>query len=290
MEIDKLIEKIAEEVYRKVLTEVGSVSSGESKSSCSCGTGSSNSGLASYIDHTLLRTNANVEEIKKLCQEAREYKFASVCVNSSNIPLAVELLRGSGVKACSVVGFPLGAMTTKAKVAETKEVIENGATEIDMVINVGALKSGNWDLVKDDIESVVIAAKGKALVKVIIETCLLTDEEKVRVCQISKMAGADFVKTSTGFSTGGATVEDVKLMRLVVGPDMGVKASGGVKDYAAAMAMINAGANRLGTSSGIAIVKGPAAGAEASSGGCIGCGKCSQSCPTGNTQIIKNSY
>lgn len=280
MEMEKIIERIAEEVYRKVLSEIKNTNYGQESDS-----------LASMIDHTLLKPDATAEQIKKLCQEAREYKFASVCVNSSNIPLVVELLRGSGVKACSVVGFPLGACTTKVKVAETKEVIENGATEVDMVVNVGAIKSGNWDFVKDDIESVVIAAKGKALVKVIIETCLLTDEEKVKVCQISKMVGADFVKTSTGFSTGGATVEDVRLMRQVVGPNLGVKASGGVRDYETAMAMIKAGANRLGTSSGIAIVKNQKAGTSSEGDkGCINCGNCSQKCPTGNVNIIKNSY
>jgi len=202
-----------------------------------------------------LKQDASEEQIRKVCQEAREYKFASVCVNPSYVPLVAELLRGSGVKVCCVIGFPLGATTTKTKVFETKEVIENGAQEIDMVINVGAIKSGNWDFVRNDIESVVIAAGGKALVKVIFETCLLNDEEKVRACIISKQAGADFVKTSTGFSTGGATVEDIRLMRKTVGPNMGVKASGGVKDYDTASAMVNAGATRLGTSSGVAIAK-----------------------------------
>lgn len=211
--------------------------------------------LASMIDHTLLKPDATEEQIRKVCQEAREHNFASVCVNPSYVPLVVEMLRGSAVKTCSVIGFPLGATTTKAKVAETKEVIENGAQEVDMVINIGAAKSGDWDYVKNDIESVVIAAKGKALVKVIIETCLLTDEEKVKACTVAKMAGADFVKTSTGFSTGGATVEDIRLMRKTVGPETGVKASGGVRDYDTAIVMIQAGATRLGTSSSIAIVK-----------------------------------
>lgn len=211
--------------------------------------------LAAMIDHTLLKPDATVEQIRKICMEAREYKFASVCVNSTHVPFVSEILKGSGVKTCSVVGFPLGAMSTRAKYEETKDVVENGATEVDMVINIGSAKAGDWDKVKTDIEAVVNAAKGKALVKVIIETCLLTDEEKVKVCDISKMAGAHFVKTSTGFSTGGATVNDIKLMRQVVGPNMGVKASGGVKDYKAAMDMINAGASRIGTSSGIAIVQ-----------------------------------
>jgi len=214
-----------------------------------------NVNLASLVDHTLLKQDATVEQIRKVCLEAIEYKFASVCVNPSYVPLAAELLRGSCVKVCCVIGFPLGATTTKTKVSETKEVIDNGAQEVDMVINVGAVKSGNWDFVKNDIEAVIIAAGGKAILKVIIETCLLSNEEKIKTCAISKTAGADFVKTSTGFSTGGATVEDIMLMRKTVGQDMGVKASGGVKDYDTALAMVKAGATRLGTSSGVAIAK-----------------------------------
>lgn len=242
MDIEKMIEKIAEEIYEKVSSGVENTNS-KSKS------------IASMIDHTLLKQNASVDQIKKVCEEAREYKFASVCVNPSYVPLVAHMLKGSGVKTCCVVGFPLGATSTKAKVEETKDVIENGAQEVDMVINVGAIKSGDWNYVQKDIEAVVMASKGKALVKVIIETCLLTDEEKVKACTASKEAGADFVKTSTGFSTGGATVEDIRLMRETVGPDMGVKASGGVKDYKSAVDMINAGATRVGTSSGISIVK-----------------------------------
>jgi deoxyribose-phosphate aldolase len=244
LEMRKNVKEIVEKVHKQVLSEIKGTGYGQESGS-----------LASMIDHTLLKPDATAEQIKKLCREAREYKFASVCVNTSYVPLTVEMLRGSGVKTCCVVGFPLGACTTKAKVAETKEAIGNGATEIDMVVNVGALKSGNWDFVKDDIESIVIVVKDKALVKVIIETCLLNDGEKMKVCQIAKMVGADFVKTSTGFSTGGAKVEDIRLMRHVVGPNFGVKASGGIRDYETAMAMVRAGANRLGTSSGIAIVK-----------------------------------
>lgn len=287
MEIDKLIEKIAEEVYKRVASELKNVPAGyDAKSNISSNIGKS---IASSIDHTILKPEATAEQVRKLCQEAIEYKFASVCVNSSQIPLVSGMLKGSGVKVCSVVGFPLGAMSSRGKAEETKDVIENGATEVDMVINVGAAKSGDWDLVKRDIEAVVNAAKGKALVKVIIETCLLTDEEKVKVCTISKIAGADFVKTSTGFSTGGATVEDVKLMRLTVGPDMGVKASGSVRDYKTALAMIEAGATRIGTSSGIAIVKSEKAQpvSELESSNCIHCGRCTQICPTGNVKIVK---
>ncbi|NRT72382.1 deoxyribose-phosphate aldolase [Clostridium beijerinckii] len=210
--------------------------------------------IAKYIDHTILKPEATVEDVKRLCREAKEYNFASVCVNGCYAKLVSNELAGSEVKTCVVVGFPLGAMTKEAKAFETSQAIENGASEIDMVINVGALKDKNYSLLKEDIEAVVNAAKGKALVKVIIETCLLTDEEKVKACEIAKEAKADFVKTSTGFSTGGATKEDIALMRKTVGPDLGVKASGGVRDFKAAMEMINAGASRVGSSNSIAIV------------------------------------
>ena len=210
--------------------------------------------IAKYIDHTILKAEATAEDVKKLCKEAREYKFASVCVNGCYAKLVSTELAGTDVKTCVVVGFPLGAMTKEAKAFETTQAIENGATEIDMVINVGALKEKNYELLKEDIEAVVKAAKGKALVKVIIEACLLTDEEKVKACEISKEAKADFVKTSTGFSTGGATKEDIALMRKTVGPEIGVKASGGVRDFKTAMEMINAGASRIGASASISIV------------------------------------
>ncbi|NOW04707.1 deoxyribose-phosphate aldolase [Clostridium beijerinckii] len=210
--------------------------------------------IAKYIDHTILKPEATVEDVKKLCKEAKEYNFASVCVNGCYAKLVSTELAGSEVKTCVVVGFPLGAMTKESKAFETSQAIENGASEIDMVINVAALKSKDYKFVKEDIEAVVNAAKGKALVKVIIETCLLTDEEKVKACEIAKEARADFVKTSTGFSTGGATKEDIALMRKTVGPDLGVKASGGVRDFKAAMEMISAGASRIGSSNSIAIV------------------------------------
>ncbi|WP_236897460.1 deoxyribose-phosphate aldolase [Clostridium beijerinckii] len=210
--------------------------------------------IAKYIDHTILKPEATVEDVKKLCKEAKEYNFASVCVNGCYAKLVSTELMGTDVKTCVVVGFPLGAMTKESKAFETNQAIENGATEIDMVINVGALKDKNYSLLKEDIEAVVNAAKGKALVKVIIETCLLSDEEKVKACEIAKEAKADFVKTSTGFSSGGATKEDIALMRKTVGPDLGVKASGGVRDFKAAMEMINAGASRIGSSNSIAIV------------------------------------
>lgn len=212
--------------------------------------------IEKFIDHTLLKPQATEEEIKNICSEAREYGFASVCVNAYYTSLVRKELEGTDVKTCVVVGFPLGATTKEVKAFETKQAIENGAQEIDMVINIGALKSKKYDVVLDDIKAVVDAAKGKALVKVIIETCLLTDEEKIKVCTLAKEAGADFVKTSTGFSTGGATVEDVKLMRQTVGEEMGVKASGGVRTREDAEAVIAAGANRIGASASIAIAKG----------------------------------
>jgi deoxyribose-phosphate aldolase len=212
--------------------------------------------IEQYIDHTLLKQQASEEEIIKVCAEAKEYNFASVCVNAYYTSLVRKELEGTDVKTCVVVGFPLGATTKEVKAFEAKQAIENGAQEIDMVVNVGAIKSNKYDVVKEDIKAVVDAAKGKALVKVILETCLLTDEEKVKVCQICKEVGADFVKTSTGFSTGGATVHDIKLMRETVGKDMGVKASGAVRTTEDAKAVIEAGASRIGASSSIAIVLG----------------------------------
>jgi deoxyribose-phosphate aldolase len=215
--------------------------------------------IAKMIDHTLLKANTTKEQIVKLCEEAKQYNFASVCVNPTWVATAAELLKDTDVKVCTVIGFPLGANTPETKAFETKDAIEKGATEVDMVINIGALKDGNDELVERDIRAVVDAAKGKALVKVIIEACLLTEEEKVRACELAVKAGADYVKTSTGFSTGGATVEDVALMRKTVGPEIGVKASGGVRDLQGAEAMIKAGATRIGTSSGVAIVQGKTA-------------------------------
>lgn len=212
--------------------------------------------IAKYIDHTLLKPEATKEQIEKLCSEAKEYDFASVCVNPHWVKLASELLAGTDVKVCTVIGFPLGATSTEAKRFETKQAIMDGATEVDMVINIGALKSGDYETVENDIRAVVEEARGKALIKVIIETSLLTEEEKVKACELSVLAGADFVKTSTGFSTGGATVEDIQLMRKTVGPNVGVKASGGVRSAEDAKKMIEAGATRIGASSGVAIVKG----------------------------------
>jgi deoxyribose-phosphate aldolase len=213
--------------------------------------------VARMIDHTLLKADATKQEIAKLAAEAKEYSFASVCVNPAWVKTAAELLADTPeVKVCTVIGFPLGAATPETKAFEVKNAIENGATEVDMVINIGALKDKNDNLVEKDIRAVVEAARSKALTKVIIETSLLTDEEKVRACELAVKAGADYVKTSTGFSTGGATVADIQLMRKTVGPDLGVKASGGVRSREDALAMIEAGATRIGASAGIAIVKG----------------------------------
>lgn len=214
--------------------------------------------LNKYIDHTLLKPDASQEQIETLIEEAKKYDFASVCVNPTWVSFAAQALKATDVKVCTVIGFPLGANTPELKAFETSDAIQNGANEVDMVINIGALKSRNFDLVERDIRAVVEAAKG-TLVKVIIETCLLTDDEKVKACQLAQKAGADFVKTSTGFSTGGATVADVALMRKTVGPDMGVKASGGARSYEDALAFIKAGATRIGASSGVAIMEGDVA-------------------------------
>ncbi|AMM93920.1 MULTISPECIES: deoxyribose-phosphate aldolase [Peribacillus] len=212
--------------------------------------------VAGLIDHTLLKADATKEQIKVLCEEAREYNFASVCVNPTWVKYASELLEGSEVKVCTVIGFPLGATTPETKAFETKDAISNGAHEVDMVINIGALKDKDDELVERDIRAVIAASTGKALSKVIIETSLLTEEEKVRACELAVKAGTDYVKTSTGFSTGGATVEDITLMRKTVGPDIGVKASGGVRNTSDAQKVIEAGATRIGASAGVSIVKG----------------------------------
>ncbi len=217
--------------------------------------------LTKMIDHTLLKADATPDQIAQLCYEARKYGFASVCVNPSHVPLCADLLRGSPVKVCTVIGFPLGATSPETKAFEAQTAIKQGASEIDMVINIGALKAKDYEMVARDIRGVVQASHpAHALVKVIIETSLLNEEEKVAACLLSKEAGADFVKTSTGFSTGGATVEDITLMRRVVGPEMGVKASGGVRSLSDAENMIKAGATRIGASAGVKIVQDAAKG------------------------------
>lgn len=213
--------------------------------------------LAGMIDHTLLKPDATPKQIEKLCDEARTYHFASVCVNPTYVPLCAGLLKESAVRVCTVIGFPLGATTTAAKVCEAKDALENGAEELDMVINIGALKAGDDQLVEKDIREVAQAAHaGGAPLKVIIETVLLAEDEKIKACQLAKQAGADFVKTSTGFAGGGATVADVTLMRQIVGPDLGVKASGGVHSYDEAVALVAAGATRIGASAGVKIIQG----------------------------------
>ena len=206
------------------------------------------------FDHTILKADATRKDVKRVCDEAMAYSFCSVCVNSYYVPYVANLLHGSDVKICSVVGFPLGAMSTRAKALEAKIAVMDGADEIDMVINVGALRDRDYSVVLEDIKAVKEAC-GENVLKVIIETCLLTDDEKVKACELAKEAGADFVKTSTGFSSAGAKVEDVRLMRETVGPDMGVKASGGIHDKEFAKELVDAGANRLGTSATIEIVE-----------------------------------
>ncbi len=259
METKELVEKIT----REVMARLGSArpSGGDGQAA---GTGSSPAAVADlppaslikYIDHTLLKPEATREQVEKLCSEAIEYRFYSVCVNSTWVTLCARRLRGTGVKVCAVVGFPLGAMDSRAKNLETRYAVENGADEIDMVINVGALKSGDLKTVEEDIRAVRRACRQSTILKVIIECALLSDAEKVIACQLSKKAGADFVKTSTGFAAGGAKVEDVALMRRTVGPKMGIKAAGGIRTYEDAVAMIRAGATRIGASAGIAIVGG----------------------------------
>lgn len=212
--------------------------------------------LNRMIDHTILKPEATEAAVQKIIDEAKEYNFFSVCINPCWVAFASEQLADTDVAVCTVIGFPLGANTPEVKTYEAADAIKNGANEVDMVINIGALKSQQYDHVRQDIQGIVDAAKGKALVKVIIETALLTDEEKVKACELAKEAGADFVKTSTGFSTGGAKVADIRLMRETVGPDMGVKASGGVHNAEEALAMIEAGATRIGASTGVAIVSG----------------------------------
>lgn len=284
MQNQAAIEQIIEEITREVLLRLNQPQPASGASSCNCTDGScvqncadkvqqvvqagasrvtatlgsrpQDSSIARYIDHTLLKPDASQDQIAQLCYEARTYGFASVCINPAQVKLAAQLLKDSGVKVCTVVGFPLGATPGTVKAYETQQAIRDGATEIDMVINVGALKSQDYQTVKEDIGAVVRTAHaGNALVKVIIEAALLTDEEKVIASHLSKLARADFVKTSTGFGPGGATAEDVALMRKVVGPDIGVKAAGGVRNYADAQTMIAAGATRLGASAGVRIVK-----------------------------------
>jgi len=235
------------------------VSAGAERLSSTIGVIPQNLDLAGMIDHTLLKPDATPDQIAQLCFEARKYGFASVCINPTWVELCAKLLEGSSVKVCTVIGFPLGATAPEVKVFETNNAIEHGACEIDMVINIGALKARDLDLVARDIRGVVAASHAHAaIVKVIIEAALLTDEEKTIACLLSKEAGADFVKTSTGFASGGATVHDVTLMRKAVGAEMGVKAAGGVRTYEDAEKLVKAGATRIGASAGVKIIQGPA--------------------------------
>ena len=232
------------------------VSAGADRVATTLGVAPTDGRLAHMIDHTLLKPDATQDQVAQLCYEARKYHFASVCVNPANVKLCAQLLKDSGVPVCVVVGFPLGATSTEVKVFEAQQAVQDGASEVDMVINVGALKSRDYELVERDIASIARACHaGSAILKVIIEAALLTDEEKVIACQLAKVAGADFVKTSTGFGPGGAAVEDVALMRRVVGPTMGVKAAGGIRTYADAQKMIAAGASRIGASASVKIMQ-----------------------------------
>ena len=277
MDINEIIRQVTEEICSKYGAQTQTPAAGD---------GYTPADMAKYIDHTYLKPEASVNEIRKICDEAKKYHCASVCVNPSYIQYVAQQLEGSGVTPCCVIAFPFGTSTPEAKAFEASDAASKGAREIDMVINVGAIKSGDWLLVKRDIEGVVNAVKGRAKVKVIIEACLLTDEEKVKACTVAKLAGAAFVKTSTGYSTGGATVEDVRLMRETVGPEMGVKASGGVRTYDDAVAMLKAGANRLGCSSTMKIVSG----VKEDEHKCVNCGNCKNQCPSGNVEIRTKLY
>mgnify|MGYP000915216407 CR=1 FL=1 len=247
-ELNLLIAQAAEESVEKVPQTTA-------PNPCTCEPAS----IAKYIDHTYLNPQASLDDIHRICAEAKEYHTASVCVNPCYIAFVAQELRGSDVTPCCVISFPFGASTPEAKSFEARDAAEKGAKEIDMVANIGAIKSGEWELVRRDIQGVVDAVGGIACVKVIIETCLLTDKEKVKVCAVAKLAGAHFVKTSTGFSSGGARVEDVALMRQTVGDALGVKASGGIHSYEEVCAMLSAGANRIGASATAKIISGPEA-------------------------------
>lgn len=232
------------------------IGNGAARISAAAGIGKVADDLAGLIDHTLLKPDATISQVDSLCNEAKAYHFCSVCINPWFVPFCAKLLRRSGVKVCTVIGFPLGATTPETKAFETRSVIGDGAEEVDMVLNVGALKSRDYGLVERDIRGVVRAARPTTVVKVILETCLLTDEEKVKACKLSKKAGADYVKTSTGFAGGGATAEDIALMRGTVGSKMGVKASGGVRSKEDVEKMVKAGATRVGASASVKIVTG----------------------------------
>jgi deoxyribose-phosphate aldolase len=283
------INEIVKEVTKSVMEKVGAPAAPVTASSG--GPKIANAGYdasyAQYMDHTVLKADTTKATLKKFCDEAKQYHFASVCVNPANIPFVYAQLKGSGVKACAVIGFPLGANTTFIKQAEAIEAVKNGAEEVDMVINIGALKDKEYDVVYNDIRAVAEAAHPAAILKVIIETGLLTDEEKVAACTLAKRAGCDFVKTCTGMGPGKATVEDIKLMKQTVGEGIRVKASTGVNDRRICDELLKAGAVRMGTSKGIRIVKGEI---DLPPEECVKCGKCDAKCPTGNVTITKQSY
>jgi len=276
MDIDELVKEITNKVLKEYKNEQPGSKTGFGPKY--------DPSYAQYMDHTALKPETTRETVKKFCDEAKEWKFASVCINPTHVKYVASQLKGSGVKTCCVIGFPLGANTSFIKALEAMEAVKNGAEEVDMVINVGALKDKDYELVYEDIKGVVQAAHPNALVKVIIETCLLSDEEKVQTCELAKRAGADFVKTSTGFGKGGATVEDIRLMKRTVGESMMVKASTGINDRKICDAMLAAGAVRMGTSKGIKIVLGE------DDSSCIHCGKCNAVCPSGNVTITRNEY
>ncbi len=277
MDINEIIRQVTEEICAKY---------GRQAPAAPANGGRNPADMAKYIDHTCLKPEASLEDIHRLCEEAKRLHTASVCVNPAYIQYVAQQLEGSGVTPCCVIAFPFGASTPETKAFEAADATTKGAKEIDMVVNLGAIKSGDWMLVKRDIEGVVNSVKGRATVKVIIEACLLTDEEKVKVCTVAKLAGAHFVKTSTGYSTGGATVEDVRLMREAVDPEMGVKASGGIRTYDDAVAMLDAGANRIGASATVKIVSGE----KNDEHKCVNCGNCKNKCPSGNVEIRKRLY
>ena len=258
MEKNELIDKITKEVLQRLNEKSAMQGAGNQAQTQpqTATTRMSQAELAGYIDHTLLKPEAVETQFEQLCSEAVAYKFKSVCVNSSWVPFVARKLRGTGIEICSVIGFPLGGMDTRSKAFEARSAIASGATELDMVINVGALKSGNLKLVEEDIRAIKRACRSTTILKVILETGLLSDAEKIIACEIAKKADADFVKTSTGFAGSGATVHDIALMRRIVGPGMGVKASGGIKTYDQAIALINAGANRLGCGASVAVITG----------------------------------
>lgn len=257
MDQNELIDKITKEVMARLKKNLNEENADvKNISSENKNTDITTQEMARYIDHTLLKPDAVDSQFDQLCEEAKKYNFYSVCVNSSWVSYVAKKVRGSNVKVCSVVGFPLGETDSRSKAFETRNAIESGAHEIDMVISVGALKSGNVKYVEDDIRAVKRACRNNTVLKVILETSLLEEQEKVIACEICKKVDVDFVKTSTGFGGGGASVEDIQLMRRVVGPDMGVKASGGIRDFKSAVALIKAGATRIGAGAGVAIISG----------------------------------